>query len=389
MEAVRAEEWRSWGDGMATRLAARAAQAEALRSVPPETVAEADEAGFFRLLAPATAGGEGASFSLFYDVVRRMAKGCPSSAWTLSFLAEHAWLLCKFEPTLQQELFAGGAAPLAPAPLAPTGKAEKVEGGYRISGRWEWATGVNHADWVMVSCIEPATPGPRFFVLPIGDVQVADVWHVSGMAATGSNMVVADGVFVPEHRSQPAWQLKFGPAPGEALHPGSTVNFPMSPVLALVAATPALGAAEGALAVFIERMKTKIQAHTAGVKSSESQTVHMRLGEAIATVRAARLVWEDAIRRLEAECPRGSAVEVETLADIRLAAADVVRLGNLAVNTMCAAAGASAGFLDNPLQRHLRDLQMMRGHVVFDWDRATQIGGRVALGLETTPADLL
>lgn len=379
--------WVEWAEEMSVRLAERAGEAETLRSLPGATVREAEEAGYFAMLVPATHGGGGASFTEFFDVSRRLARGCTSSAWTLSFLAMHAWLLCKFEPDLQRELFVSGKIPLAPAPLAPTGKAVKVDDGYRISGRWEWATGVNHADWLMVHCIEEGG-GPRFCVLPIGAARVDDVWKTSGMVATGSNTVVVEDLFVPEHRTLSALLMKFATPPGEALHPGTNVNFPMSPALALVAATPALGAAEGALEVFTARMKAKTQAYS-GARAGELPATHLRLGEALATVRAARLVWEDAIIRLELDGPLGNQTPVESLAHIRLASADIVRLANVAINTMSAAAGASSGFLTSPLQRQLRDVQMIRGHVIFDWDRAAQIGGKIALGIEPTPADLL
>jgi alkylation response protein AidB-like acyl-CoA dehydrogenase len=374
---------------MSTRLAERAQAAEALRSVPEATLSEAREAGLFNMLVPPARGGEGASFPIFLDVVRRLGAGCASSAWTLSFLALHAWLLCKFEPALQEELFANGAVPMAPAPLAPTGKAEKVDGGYRVSGRWEWATGANHADWVMVNCLESGAMIPRFAVLPITDVVVHDVWRVAGMAATGSNTISADNVFVPPHRTLQAHLLKLAPSPGEALYPGSNVRYPLGAVLAVVACTAALGAAEGGLAAFTERMRSKVQAYSGGARAADSPAMHLRLGEALATVRAARLVWEDAISRLERDGPMGHETPLDTLAAIRLASADVVRLANVALNTLGAAAGASAGFLDFPLQRHLRDVQMMRGHVVYDWDRAAQIGGKIALGLPPSPADLL
>jgi hypothetical protein len=201
--------------------------------------------------------------------------------------------------------------------------------------------------------------------------------------------VVAEEAFVPDHRTLAAALIKFGTPPGQALHPGSTVGYAMSPALALVAATPALGAAEGALAAFTDRMKAKVQAYSGGAKQSEAPATHLRLGEALAMARAARLVWADAVALLEREGPLGPAMPVDSLAAVRLASADVVRLANQAVNIMAAAAGASSGFLTSPIQRHLRDLQMMRGHVIFDWDRAAQIGGKIALGLEPSPADLL
>lgn len=383
------QDWSNWADAMSARLALRAQAAEAARTLQQETVDEAATAGFFGLLAPVTAGGQGATYAEFLDVVRRLGQGCASGAWTLSFLALHAWMLAKFGAEAQAELFRDGAMPLAPAPLAPTGKAEKVEGGYRISGRWEWATGVNHADWVIVNCLEADTMIPRFCTVRLDAVQVVDVWKVAGMAATGSNVVTADNVFVPDHMTLPASQMAAGHSPGEALHPDSTLSYPLRAALALAAATPALGAAEGAVEAFTQRMKTKLAAFSGGAKQGDNPSTHLRLGEALASVRAARLVWADAIRQLEAEGPNGAQTPVETSVAIRLAGADIVRLANRAIDILAAAAGASSSFLDAPLQRHLRDVQVMRGHVMFDWDRTAVLAGRVAMGQPTTPADLL
>ena len=374
-------------DAMVPRLAERAAEAEALRRLPDATMRDADAAGFLAMLTPQRWGGAGAHVAEFLEATRRLAHGCASSAWTLSFLSLHSWLLCRFDPRFQEELFANGAIPMAPAPLAPTGKAERCDGGFRVRGRWEWATGVMHADWVMVTGMDREA-GPRFCVLPRAEVEVEDVWHVSGMAATGSNAVVVRDAFVPEHRTLEMWRIKMGQAPGEALHPGTSVGWPLVQTLVLVAATPALGAAEAALESFRVRTAAKMQSY--GVqKQLEVPATHLRCGEALATVRAARLVWQDAIRTLERIGPLGIAAPVEDLAAIRLAAADVVRLANQAANGLAAAAGASASFLSSPLQRQLRDLQVMRGHVMFDFDRAAQAAGKVALGVETIPTDLL
>jgi len=375
-------------DAFLQHLADQANETERLRRLPDSTIERAEALGFFEALVPARFGGPAQGFPAFLDAVRQLARPCTSSAWTLSFLALHAWLLCKFEPAFQEELFTGGRAPRMPAPLAPTGKAEKAEGGFRVTGRWEWATGVMHADWVMVTCNEEGALAPRFCVLPIGDVVVEDNWHVAGMAGTGSHAVRAEGAFVPVHRTVEAIRLKFGKSPGEAIHDDPRIAYPLGPTLALVAATPALGAAEGALAAFTARMKEKLQAYS-GAKHAELPATHLRLGEATAAVRAARLVWQDACRRLEQIGPLGAAAPVDALAEIRLASAHVVRLANDAANTLAAAAGASSGYTSSPLQRQLRDVQMIRGHVVFDWDRAAQIAGKLALGATPHPTDML
>ncbi|MDB5431996.1 MAG: hypothetical protein JWP35_3112 [Caulobacter sp.] len=382
------DRWTAWADAQAVVLAGRAQEAERLRHLPQATLDEATAAGLFRLVTPERWGGEGGDLATFYEVTRRLARGCASSAWTLSFLTLHSWILCRFSPRLQEELFAGGTVPLAPAPLAPSGVATPVDGGFRLSGRWEWATGVMHADWAIVNAIDGGPMGPRFCVLPLADMTIVDVWHTAGMCATGSNTIVAEDVFVPEHRTLEAWRIRMDQAPGAALHPGTNVTWPMSATLALAAATPALGAAEAALAAFTQRMADKLQAYS-GARQAEMPATHLRLGEAVATVRAARLVWEDAIRTLGRIGPMGAAAPPEDLVAIRVAATHLVGLCNQAANGLAAAAGASSGFLSSPLQRALRDLQMMRGHMMFDWDRSMQIGGRMALGIGPGPTDLV
>lgn len=383
------EPWSDWADAFAVRLGARAREAETMRRLHDETMREAHEAGFFALLAPVGVGGQGSTFAEFMDVVRRLAHGCGSSAWTLSFLSLHAWMFAKLGAEAQAVFYKDGAMPLAPAPLAPTGKAVKVEGGYRVSGRWEWATGINHSDWLLVNGLEEGTMAPRFCAMPLDQAEIEDVWHVSGMAATGSQAVVVRDVFVPEHMTIPAPQMAAGASPGEALHPGSTLGYPLRAGLALVAATPALGAAEAAIAYYRDRMKAKLLAFSAGMKQGEMMTTHLRLGEAMADVRAARLIWDDACQALEREGPNGSQASIEAQVAIRLAAAQVVKLANSAINTLAQSAGAGATFLSEPLQRQLRDVQVMRGHVMFDWDRTAVLAGKVELGFPTTPADLL
>lgn len=383
------ESWEQWADAFAVRLAERAREAEEARAVPAATLAEAEEAGFFGMIAPVGVGGQGSGFTQFMDVVRRMANGCASSSWTLSFFALHAWMVAKFGAEAQAEFFRDGKMPMVPAPLAPTGKAEPVEGGYRVSGRWEWATGVNHADWVLVNGIDTGTGIPRFCAFPVGEVEVEDNWQMSGMAATGSKAVVVADKFVPAHMTLSAVHMAAGSSPGDALHPESTLTFPLRAVLTMVASCPALGAAEASVAYFRDRMLTKIQAYSGGAKQADVQSVHLRLGEAMALVNAARALWKDALEKLENEGAKGTEAPVEVLVEIRLAAAHIVRLANQAVDLLSAAAGASSGHLSAPLQRHLRDLQMMRGHVMYDWDRTASLAGRVALGMPTTPADLL
>ena len=102
-----------------------------------------------------------------------------------------------------------------------------------------------------------------------------------------------------------------------------------------------------------------------------------------------RLVWEDARAAIERVGPGGASTPIPAQAALRLAAAQVVRLSNRAIDIMAASAGASASQLSNPLQRQLRDVQVIRGHVMYDWDRTCVLAGKVELGFPTGPADLI
>lgn len=134
------------------RLADRAAEAERLRRLPADTVADATASGLFDLLVPARYGGMQAPFPAILDPVRKMAHGCASSAWTLGFYALHNWMLALFSEQAQSEGFATRPF-LAPAPLAPTGRGTACAGGIRLSGRWSWATGVMDGNWIMVGAL--------------------------------------------------------------------------------------------------------------------------------------------------------------------------------------------------------------------------------------------
>ena len=178
-------------DEFVSRLAERAQQAETLRRLPAETIADLTGSGFTELLVPAVYGGREAAFSEILDPVRRMAHGCTSSAWTIGFYALHNWMLALFPEEAQSEAFSSRPF-LAPAPLAPTGRGLPEAGGVRLSGRWSWATGVMDANWIMVGalCGPDNAIYPALALLPASDITVDDVWHTDGMCATGSNDVV-------------------------------------------------------------------------------------------------------------------------------------------------------------------------------------------------------
>lgn len=378
-------------EDLAPTLEARAAEAETLRRLPDATVADLTDAGFFSLLAPTTVGGGGSGLEAIGQCTRALAHGCPATAWTASFFALHQWFLAHFPPEAQAEVFGGGRPVLAPAALAPTGSLTPDGDGYRLTGRWSWATGVMHADWVVVTGVL-AGEGRfelRFCLLPISDVTIEDVWFMAGMRATGSNDVVVEDVVVPAHRTVDLAELTGdGDTAGSAGHPDPFLRMPLQPVLTLTAAAPALGAAERAVEWFRDRMASRVLAYSLGDRQADQPAAQVRLATALATVRAARAVWEGAIRSVERASATGP-LSVDHRAASRLSAAHTVKLAREAINVVAEGAGASAYAESSPLQRLQRDVETLKGHVVFDWDRTAELTGRIAVGQPPRPGDLL
>ncbi len=385
------DELMGWAESMVAPLEQRAAETARLRQLPEATMAEAEAAGLFRMVIPRELDGWGLGLRSLTDSTRVLAHGCMSSAWTLSFLVLHNWFVVRGAKELQNEVFAARPYVLMPCPLAPTGTAVPVDGGYELTGRWQWATGVQHGDWVMVNAMVQRDGGPesRFCLAPIEDVGVEDVWHTSGMRGTGSNDVVAEGLFVPEQRTITSADLRSDVPPGAEFNADPFVRYPLTPVLTLVAASPALGGAEAAVEEFRTYIQSRVLPYSAGDRQAEQPASQIRLADALATVRAARLVWQSAIDEVCDVYDRGGQVDSLDRGRFRLAAAHTVRLSLQAVNTILEGAGASVHMETSPLQRISRDLQTLKGHVVYDWDRTAQLAGKLEIGIEPAATDML
>lgn len=375
-----------------SRLAQRAAAAEELRRLPAETVEDFRKSGLADLLLPARYGGQQAEFPEILDPIRRMAHGCASSAWTLGFYMLHNWMLALFGEQAQDEVFASGPV-LCPAPLAPTGRGVPDRDGIRLSGRWSWATGVMDADWIMVGAIcgpsdGSEAPYPALVLLPAADIRIEDVWHTAGMRATGSNDVVIENVHVPSHRLVKVLDIYSGTAPGAELHDASAYRWPMVPALALVAAMPALGSAEWVADLFAERLTERVLAYS-GAAQKNQPAAQIRLGDARVRLRALRGLLDDTAGRIQDAVDARERISRPVRADARAAAAYIVHESRAVIADLLEASGASAQFVANPLQRAKRDVDVICGHVVFDYDVARELSGALEAGVKISPISMI
>ncbi|MBB2989771.1 alkylation response protein AidB-like acyl-CoA dehydrogenase [Mycolicibacterium iranicum] len=371
------------------RLAVRANATEQLRQLPAETIADARRSGLFDILLPERYGGQQAPFPALLEPIRRLAHGCTSSAWTLGFFALHNWMLALFDEQAQDEIFSAGAV-LAPAPLAPSGRGTPVDGGYLVDGRWSWATGIMHADWVIVGCLLGSGESmfPALAAIPVGEVTVEDVWHTAGMRGTGSNDVIVEGVFVPQHRIVAVAQVYAGTSPGARLHDSDTYRWPIVSALALAACMPVLGTAERVVDLFAERLGERMLSY-GSTAQRDQPAAQMRLSEARLRLASLDTLVFSVADTIQSAVRRDGAADLRLRARARSTAAYVVHGCRAVIGDVVGAAGASAQFLDNPLQRAKRDVDIVAGHAVFDYDVSRELDGALQVGGTISPIAML
>jgi 3-hydroxy-9,10-secoandrosta-1,3,5(10)-triene-9,17-dione monooxygenase len=368
-------------------LRERAPEAAELRRLPDATVAAFAEAGLFRLLQPARWGGAEAEPGLFFDVQRLVASACPSSAWVLGVVGVHAWQLALFPLEAQTEVWGADPRALISSSYAPTGKIERDSGGggYRVSGRWSFSSGCDHCQWAFLGGFVPTEPGAppdmRTFLLPRADYRIDDNWHVAGLRATGSKDLVVEGAFVPEHRTHRLIDGFRRQSPGNAVNPAPLYRLPFGQVFVRSVSTSAIGAAEGALAVYCEGAARRLGA-TDGAKVAEDAAVQIVAARAAAAIDEAVLVLHRNFDEMMGLARAGEEIPVERRVRFRHDSSRAVEKCVAAVDELFTASGGRAIFLNSPIQRYFQDVHAARAHFANNPDRPGRNFGAVQLKLK-------
>jgi 3-hydroxy-9,10-secoandrosta-1,3,5(10)-triene-9,17-dione monooxygenase len=371
--------------GMLPALRERASEAERLRKLPQSTIDDAKKSGYLSAFRTRYFGGPGLGLSALANGARILAQGCGSSAWTLVFLAQHTWMFAKAPLALQQELLGGDFPAMMAGALARVGEAEPVKDGYLVTARSEWNSGIMHAGWVNMKAKIDGVD--HLVALPVESVTVEDVWYTAGMRATGSNTVVATKAFAPKHRVAPT-QVMLGSKAHPVHDDEPFASYPFVPLAMMTMSAVSLGIAEGAVDEFKSSIGKRIIAFTGGARQVEQPAAHLRLGEVIATLRAAQSLWHETLDKIIDTYESRRELGVEGRVGIRQAATFVTKLAAEIVREVTASSGGSCYFESSPLQRMQRDVEVLKSHASLDWDRASQMAGRIALNLPLAPTDL-
>ncbi|MCO4251470.1 acyl-CoA dehydrogenase family protein [Pseudarthrobacter sp. MDT3-9] len=367
-------------DALVPRLRERASETEEIRRIPEATMAELKAAGVFQMLAPKAVGGFGLGLETYVEVVRHLAQGCVSTAWSVGHLVEHVWMLARWPQEAQDEVFANGPAPLAAATGAPPGKAEKVPGGFIISGRWSFASGVMHSEWALLA-VQHGEIRLQCLV-PVSDLDLLDVWHTAGLRGTGSNDLRTENLFVPAHRALEWNLLAAADNPGSRIHPDPNIHIPMATFLNMVAPAAALGAAEHAIEVFRDLMMVRKVKQTTQARQADSPLAQARFSQAFGQVATARLHWQEAVRVVAASYGRRPvAFTDEERAQYRLSLGLSGAASAEAVRLILTGSGGSVHRLTHPLQRIQRDVNVLLNHASLTMDPILEQAGRGLLDL--------
>jgi len=355
------------------------------RQLPRALVDAVGAAGLFGMWLPRSLGGPELDPLTFLTVIEELARLDGSLGWCTVIPAGYGRLAGAMTDSAAETVFGSGRSILV-GTLNPTGRSVAVSGGYRVTGRWSYGSFIGHSDWVLGNCIthDDGTPrrdasgGPEFrlCLFPREQVEVFDIWHVSGLRATGSDDYQVTELFVPEALTIPL--PGFSPVPRQ---PGTLYAIPMTSTFVSCIAIVALGIARAAIEALAELAGAKTPTGSQSVlRDKPLAQADMARGEAL--VRSGRAYLFDALGTVWETLLAGHPASLQSRALVRLAACQATQNAIQAVDLMFALGGGTALFEGNRLERCFRDVHAAGQHIAVATMSNLEPVGRVLLGLD-------
>ncbi|MFT7459255.1 MAG: alkylation response protein AidB-like acyl-CoA dehydrogenase [Planctomycetota bacterium] len=358
-----------------------------MRMVPMENVELLKETGYTRGLLPRRFGGSKEDFLEFSHCSRKIAAACPSTGWVMHLLSAHAHAVAAFDEKVQEEIWGKDADTFVCSSVAPTGTFTRTDEGYRVSGRYRFSSGCDHAQWALLGgyCENEAGDKEHLLaLLPALDYQIIDTWHAAGLKGTGSKDLQVDDVLVPEYRAESFYALATGQSRGVGVHDSDLYRIPFMAVFGAGFSTIVLGIADGMLRNYTDYLKKRTRAFT-GAKMLQSIPACMRLAESSHELNAASLILENDWADFVSHGVQTKAPTEDTQVKWRTNQAYAVKLAVQAADRLYEASGGSAAMESHAAQRYWRDIHVASAHAYTDYDVAAQILGRHLAGLPPDP----
>ena len=365
-------------------LEKNAEKTEGDRRIPKATDKLFQEAGFYKIMQPTNFGGYELEFGTQTELAIILAAGCPSSAWMASVTACHGWLLGMFPPKAQKDVWDNNPdASIASSFLPFTPKIERVDSGFRVSGRWGFSSGVDHCTWAILTMRVSSKDKPKnhqsvFALVPLEICQILDTWHTTGLAGTGSNDILIEDVFIPDYRTVNMLSLRGGLSPGSKINPGYLYRLPQRATFSYNLVGTAIGAARGALEAIISELKTRMTA--AGNSLGDLTSVQFRIAEAEAEISAAYALMTKNKDEIIFNGKADIVLPAEQRARYRRDNAFVTKLCVQAVDRLYPITGGRGLSITNKVNRAWRDVHAVSHHIALTWDVSASVSGAIATG---------
>lgn len=374
------QQLRDSAEAMLPALRARTNETSELGRLPDATIAEMQEAGFFRIMQPASYGGFELDPHDFFDVQMKLAEGCMSTAWVLGVVAIHSWQLGLFPKQAQQDVWGEDDSALISSSYMPVGKVTRVEGGYQLSGHWGFSSGSMHCDWVFLGAMIPAetageAPDYRTFLVPRSDYEIQKNWNVSGLEGTGSHDIIVKDAFVPEHRTHRSTDGFNCDSPGNAVNDHYIFRLPFGQIFVRSVSSSSIGALKGVVDSYITVNKDRVGLND-GAKIGQDPNAQMALAEAISAVDECKTIMMRNFDIMVDAAKEGADLDINERIKMRFDASLVSKKCTEAINNLFLSCGAQGIFRDHPLNRAWLDINAGRTHVAnnpFKYGRA--LGG--------------
>jgi alkylation response protein AidB-like acyl-CoA dehydrogenase len=353
---------------------------------PADVCIEAlNDAGVFRMTAPRRFGGYELGVRDQFETVTTISSACPSSGWVTAIYMEGAFLVGLMCDEAQSDVYASGPDVRVTAVSAPTGKAVPADGGVTVTGRWAFNSGAHHGHWAALALMrtpESGDPYPALALLSYEDLTVLDDWDPSGLRGSGSNTVTAEGVFVPEHRLLPFADVLQGKMASQANADSALWRSAPGAFLFAAGLAVSVGVAQGALALFLERLPGRGITYSTYPSQLEAPITHLVMGGARLRLDGAEFHALRAADIVDDAAAGGRQLTTEERAAVRGHAGRTTELCKETVDLLVGSSGASSILRSVPIQRYGRDMQALFTHALLHPPTNQELYGRVLLGLE-------
>jgi alkylation response protein AidB-like acyl-CoA dehydrogenase len=378
--------------GLRALLEDHAGETDALRRLPDANVNALTTAGLCRLMVPKRFGGHETNIHTYIEVMEELGRGCGSTSWVASLINVCAWLTSLFPERAQQDVWGGNRDAWVAGSLAPHGDATPVDGGWRVTGKWMWASGCMHAQWaacgIHMNNDKGETVNFGLSLMPMSELTIDDTWFVAGMKGTGSNTIVAKDVFVPEHRFLP-YPAAFAGSYRTEFTDEIVYRVALVPVTILILVGSQLGMAQAALDFVVEHAAKRGVTHTNYGRQIDSAGFQILLADAAMKIETARLHAFRAADDLDTCAAAGRHPDLKERARVRADSALVAKYCREAVEILVSAHGTSSMADWNRLQRLWRDVHVASRHAITEWQVNLEIYGKALLGVEPNITPLI